>query len=79
MELEQVLKLKEQLSEAEKEINRLVERSDGISSTSPSSSFSMEAIEAPLFGGFGMEGFEDVFYLQENNYIPAGGLDWFNI
>ncbi|KAK9074741.1 hypothetical protein SSX86_003059 [Deinandra increscens subsp. villosa] len=74
----EVLKLKEQLSEAEKEMNRLLERSDGISSTSPSSSFSMEAIEAPLFGEFGMEGFEDVFYLQENSYIN-GGLDWFNI
>ncbi|KAI3813513.1 hypothetical protein L1987_18238 [Smallanthus sonchifolius] len=74
----EVLKLKEQLSEAEKEINRLVERSDGISSTSPCSSFSMEAIEPPFFGGFVMEGFEDAFNLQENSYIH-GGLDWFNI
>ncbi|KAI3712916.1 hypothetical protein L1987_71485 [Smallanthus sonchifolius] len=74
----EVLKLKEQLSEAEKEINRLVERSDGISSTSPSSSFSMEAIEPPFFGGFGMEGFEDAFNLQENSYIH-GALDWFDI
>ncbi|XP_024975497.1 homeobox-leucine zipper protein ATHB-40 [Cynara cardunculus var. scolymus] len=73
----EVLKLKEQLSEAEKEINRLVERSDGISSTSPSSSFSMEAMEPPFLGGFGMEGLENVFCLPENNYIH--GLDWLNI
>ncbi|XP_076911753.1 homeobox-leucine zipper protein ATHB-40-like [Bidens hawaiensis] len=74
----EVLKLKERLSEAEKKINQLVERSEGIWSTSPSSSFSMDAIEAPLFGGFGMEGFEDAFYLQETSYIQ-GGMDWLNI
>ncbi|PWA83424.1 Helix-turn-helix motif-containing protein [Artemisia annua] len=73
----EVLRLKEQLSEAEKEMNRLVERSDGISSTSPSSSFSMEAMEPPFLGGFGMEGLENVFYMPENNYIQ--GLDWLNI
>ncbi|KAJ9564291.1 hypothetical protein OSB04_000257 [Centaurea solstitialis] len=73
----EVLKLKEQLSEAEKEINKLVERSDGISSTSPSSSFSMEAMDPPFLGGFGMEGLENVFCLPENNYIQ--GLDWLNI
>ncbi|GJQ98468.1 homeobox-leucine zipper protein ATHB-40-like protein [Tanacetum coccineum] len=73
----EVLRLKEQLLEAEKEMNRLVERSDGISSTSPSSSFSMEAMEPPFLGGFGMEGLENVFYLPENNYIH--GLDWLNI
>ncbi|KAL4568919.1 hypothetical protein LXL04_024539 [Taraxacum kok-saghyz] len=73
----EILKLKEQLSEAEKEINRLVERSDGISSTSPSSSFSMEAMEPPFLGGFGMEGLENVFCLPENNYIH--GYDWMNI
>ncbi|XP_071693908.1 homeobox-leucine zipper protein ATHB-40-like [Rutidosis leptorrhynchoides] len=73
----EVLKLKERLSEAEKEMNKLVERSDGISSTSPSSSFSMEAMEPPFLGGFGMEGLEKVFYLPENNYIQ--GFDWLNI
>ncbi|KAK1423597.1 hypothetical protein QVD17_18901 [Tagetes erecta] len=73
----EVLKLKEQLCEAEKEMNRLVERCDGISSTSPSSSFS---IEPPLiFDGFGMEGLmENVFCVPENNnYIH--GYDWLNI
>ncbi|KAJ0693667.1 putative transcription factor homeobox-WOX family [Helianthus annuus] len=73
----EVLKLKEQLSEAEKEINRLAERVDGTSSTSPSSSFSMEAMESPFFEGFGMEGLENVFCVQDNNYIH--GFDWLNI
>ncbi|KAM0055108.1 putative transcription factor homeobox-WOX family [Helianthus debilis subsp. tardiflorus] len=73
----EVLKLKEQLSEAEKEINRLAERLDGTSSTSPSSSFSMEAMEPPFFDGFGMEGLENVFCVQDNNYIH--GFDWLNI
>ncbi|KAL3525419.1 hypothetical protein ACH5RR_013791 [Cinchona calisaya] len=74
----EVLKLKEQLSEAEKEINRLLERSDGGSSNSPSSSFSMEAMEQPPFlGEFGMEGLENVFYVPETNYVH--GLEWFNI
>ncbi|KAK6125483.1 hypothetical protein DH2020_015873 [Rehmannia glutinosa] len=70
----QLLKLKEQLNEAEKEIQRLSERSDGFSSNSPSSSFSMEA---PFLGQFGMEGLENVFYEQENNYVH--GLEWDNL
>ncbi|KAF3664288.1 Homeobox-leucine zipper protein ATHB-21 [Capsicum annuum] len=77
----EVLKLKEQLSEAEKEIQRLLfERCDGVSSnTSPSaSSFSMEAaMEPPYLGEFGMEGMDDMFYGQENNYVQ--GLDWVNL
>ncbi|XP_071912776.1 homeobox-leucine zipper protein ATHB-40-like [Coffea arabica] len=73
----EVLKLKEQVSEAEKEIQRLLERSDGVSSNSPSSSFSMEAIEPPFLGEFGMEGFENVFYVPETNYV--NGLEWVNI
>ncbi|CAN4083236.1 unnamed protein product [Withania somnifera] len=76
----EVLKLKEQLSEAEKEIQRLLmERRDGMSSnTSPSaSSFSME-LEPPFLGEFGMEGMDNVFYGQEiNNYVQ--GLDWGNL
>ncbi|KAI8026299.1 putative vesicle-associated membrane protein 726 [Camellia lanceoleosa] len=51
-----VMKLKEQLSEAEKEIHRLLERCDGVSSNSPASLFSMEAMDPPPFlGEFGME------------------------
>ncbi|XP_055804537.1 homeobox-leucine zipper protein ATHB-40-like [Solanum dulcamara] len=75
----EVLKLKEQLNESEKEIQRLLlERCDGVSSnyTSPSaaSSFSMEP---PFLGEFGMEGLDNVFYAQENNYVQ--GLDWVNL
>ncbi|XP_076955794.1 homeobox-leucine zipper protein ATHB-40-like [Bidens hawaiensis] len=73
----EVLKLKEQLFLAEKEINRLVERFDGTSSTSPSSSFSMEAMEPTFFDCFGMEGLENVFSVQENRCIH--GFDWLNI
>lgn len=78
----EVLKLKEQLSEADKEIQRLLlERCDGVSSnTSPSaSSFSMEAaMEPPFLGEFGMEGLDNVLYaVQENNYVQ--GLDWVNL
>ncbi|KAJ8545853.1 hypothetical protein K7X08_018436 [Anisodus acutangulus] len=73
----EVLKLKEQLSEAEKEIQRLLlERCDGVSSnTSPSaSSFSMEP---PFLGELGMEGLDNVFYAPDNNYVQ--GLDWVNL
>lgn len=76
-DFEQVLKLKEQLTEAEKEIHKLLERSDVVSSNSPSSSFSMEAMEPPFMGGFGMEGLENVFNVLENNY--AHGLEWVNL
>ncbi|KAI3824314.1 hypothetical protein L1987_05769 [Smallanthus sonchifolius] len=72
----EVLKLKQQLGEAQSEKNRLVERLDGISSTSPSSSFSMEAMEPTFFDGFGMEGLENVLFMPENSYI--NGFDWLN-
>ncbi|KAF5958165.1 hypothetical protein HYC85_005390 [Camellia sinensis] len=72
----QVLTLKEQLSEAEKETQKLLERCDGISSNSPSSSFSMEAMGPPFLGAFGMQGLESVFYVPENNYIH--GMEWVN-
>ncbi|XP_073156597.1 homeobox-leucine zipper protein ATHB-40-like [Henckelia pumila] len=45
----QLLKLKEQLQEAEKEIQRLFERCDGFSSNSPCSSFSIDAVNDPQF------------------------------
>ncbi|XAR73894.1 hypothetical protein NMG60_11008014 [Bertholletia excelsa] len=74
----EVLKLKDQLAEAEREIQRLLERScDGVSSNSPTSSFSMEAMEPPFFGGFGMEGLESIFYVPENNYVH--GMEWVNV
>ncbi|CAL5401180.1 unnamed protein product [Camellia sinensis] len=73
-----VMKLKEQLSKAEKEIQRLLERCDGVSSNSPASLFSMEAMDPPHFlGEFGMEGFGNIFYVPENIYNH--GMDWLNL
>ncbi|CAA2960901.1 homeobox-leucine zipper ATHB-40-like [Olea europaea subsp. europaea] len=52
----EVLTLKGQICEAEKEIQRTLERGDGFSSiSSPSSSFSMELLDPTFLGGFGME------------------------
>ncbi|WCJ30963.1 Homeobox-leucine zipper protein ATHB-40 [Euphorbia peplus] len=70
----EVLKLKEELSEARKDIQTLTEKMDGTSSNSPSSTLSMEAMDSPFL--FGMEGgYGDIFYLPENNnYIP--GFEW---
>ncbi|XP_022855804.1 homeobox-leucine zipper protein ATHB-40-like [Olea europaea var. sylvestris] len=74
----EVLTLKEQVSEAEKEIQRLLERGDGFSSiNSPSSSFSMELLEPTFLGGFGMEGLENVLYVPQNDYI--NGLEWVKV
>ncbi|CAK7339534.1 unnamed protein product [Dovyalis caffra] len=74
----EVLKLKGQLSEAEKEIQRLSsDRVDGVSTNSPSSSLSM-ARDPPFLGEFAMEGYEDAFYIPpENSYIP--GMEWINL
>ncbi|KAJ6929991.1 hypothetical protein NC652_013756 [Populus alba x Populus x berolinensis] len=73
----EVLKLKEQLSRAEKEIQRLSDRADRVSTSSPSSSLSM-AMEPPFLGEFAvLEGYGDAFYMPpENNYIP--GMEWIN-
>ncbi|XP_060195518.1 homeobox-leucine zipper protein ATHB-40-like [Lycium barbarum] len=70
----EVLKLKEQLSEAEKEIQRLL--MDGVPSNSPTtSSLSMEAaMEPPFLGEFGLD---NGFYAPENTY--AQGLEWVNL
>ncbi|CAI9781004.1 unnamed protein product [Fraxinus pennsylvanica] len=75
----EVLTLKERVCEAEKEIQRLIlERGDGFSSiNSPSSSFSMELLDPPFLGGFGMEGLENVLNVPQNNYI--NGLEWVNV
>lgn len=61
--------------EAEKEIQQLTERVDGISSRSSSSSvLSMEAIDPVFHGEFG---YEDFFYIGENNYVL--GMEWMNL
>ncbi|KAG5061095.1 hypothetical protein AAZX31_01G164600 [Glycine max] len=76
----EVLKLKEQLSEAEKEIQRLLESAERVPSNSSSSSQSqsMEAVDPPFFGEFGVDGYEDdVFYVPEIHYI--NGMEWINL
>ncbi|KAG8373711.1 hypothetical protein BUALT_Bualt11G0053100 [Buddleja alternifolia] len=74
----ELLKLKEQLHEAEKEIQKLSERLDGFSSNSPRSSFSLEPMEPLFLGEFGMDGLENVLYVQDqNNYV--NGLEWDNL
>ncbi|KAK3413966.1 hypothetical protein EUGRSUZ_I02464 [Eucalyptus grandis] len=74
----EVLKLKDQLIESEKEIQRLLERADGpaASSNSPSSSMSMDASMDRRFPG--EFAYEDVFYMQENVY-NVYGMDWMNL
>ncbi|KAE8655109.1 Homeobox-leucine zipper protein HOX14 [Hibiscus syriacus] len=73
----QVVKLKEQLGEAEKEIQQLAERIDGVSSNNSSSSsvLSMEANIGPVFQG--EFGYDDVFYIGEDSYIL--GTEWVNL
>lgn len=77
-----MIKLKEQLSDAEKEIRRLSERSDGGSSNSPTSSFSnVVDVDPPFFGEFGVvdDGLDNVFYVPDTNYVSGGmgmGMDW---
>ncbi|KAF8409921.1 hypothetical protein HHK36_002440 [Tetracentron sinense] len=72
----EVIKLKEQLLEAEKEIQRLSESSVGVSSSSPSSSRSM-VVDPHFLGEFGVEGFGNVFYVADDNYIPE--MEWVNL
>ncbi|TKY70354.1 Homeobox-leucine zipper protein ATHB-40 [Spatholobus suberectus] len=76
----EVLKLKEQLSEAEKEIQRLLESADRVPSNSSSSSQSqsMEAVDPPFFGDFGVDGYDDdVYYVPETHYM--NGMEWINL
>ncbi|KAF8100165.1 hypothetical protein N665_0230s0049 [Sinapis alba] len=74
----EVLHLKEQLYDAEREIQRLAQRVQGASSNSPiSSSISLEANQTtPFFGDYQIgddgDGYENLFYSPE--YI--GGLEW---
>ncbi|XP_073147368.1 homeobox-leucine zipper protein ATHB-40-like [Henckelia pumila] len=60
----ELLKLKEQLNDAEKKIQRL-------SSNSPTSSFSMDP---SYVGEFGTQGLESVFYFPNNAFVP--GMQW---
>ncbi|GLT39079.1 hypothetical protein SLA2020_132870 [Shorea laevis] len=74
----EVMKLKEQLCEAKKEIQRLAERVEGVSSNStPSSSLSVDAVDPPFLGEFEVEEYENVLYMPEPGYV--NGLDWINL
>ncbi|XP_020217387.1 homeobox-leucine zipper protein ATHB-40 [Cajanus cajan] len=76
----EVLKLKDQLSEAEKEIQRLLQSADRVPSNSSSSSQSqsVEALDPPFLGEFGVDGYDDdVFYVPETHYI--NGMEWINL
>ncbi|KAK7252895.1 hypothetical protein RIF29_37156 [Crotalaria pallida] len=72
----EVLKLKEQLSEAEKEIQAL-KHTDRVSSNSPTSSLS-QSMDPPFLGDFQVDGYDDdVFYVPESHYI--NGMEWINL
>jgi len=79
----QVLKLKDQLSEAAKEIQRLRESGDRVPSNSSSSSQSqqsqyMETVDPPFYGVFGVDGYDDdVLYGPETQCMNA--LEWINL
>ncbi|CAH8314805.1 unnamed protein product [Eruca vesicaria subsp. sativa] len=79
----EVLQLKEQLYDAEREIQRLAERVEGgSSSNSPvSSSVSVEHNETPFFGDYKVEEDGDdydnmVYPVPENTYMD--GAEWIN-
>ncbi|OAO98370.1 HB40 [Arabidopsis thaliana] len=79
----EVIQLKEQLYDAEREIQRLAERVEGGSSNSPiSSSVSVEANETPFFGDYkvGDDGddYDHLFYpVPENSYIDEA--EWMSL
>ncbi|KAF9611494.1 hypothetical protein IFM89_032464 [Coptis chinensis] len=67
----EVLSLKAQLSNAHEEIKMFAERSDGASRSSQGSFFDME----PQFlGENGVEGFENFYYVFDNNSMD--GMEW---
>ncbi|KAE9613000.1 hypothetical protein Lal_00027313 [Lupinus albus] len=76
----EVLKLKEKLLEAEKEI-QVLKHSDRVSSSSPSSSHQSQSMEAvvdpPFLGEFQLDGYDDVLYVPETHYI--NGMEWINL
>ncbi|XP_027347850.1 homeobox-leucine zipper protein ATHB-40-like [Abrus precatorius] len=77
----EVLKLEKQLLEANKEIQRLLERADRAPSNSSNSSQSqsMDAVNPPFLGEFSVEVYDDgdVFYIPETHYI--NGMEWINL
>ncbi|XP_068654201.1 homeobox-leucine zipper protein ATHB-40-like [Aristolochia californica] len=71
----EVLNLREQLSKAEEEIKKLSGETER--SSSPSSSFSVDADYPDLFREFRAEENQSLLYMLENNYI--NGLEWANL
>ena len=71
----QVLKLKEQLSEAEKEIQRLSQNVETVPTNSTSSSPSVETMAEPFLGEFEIEGYNEDFYTPALGYAA---MDWFS-
>ncbi|ESQ31149.1 hypothetical protein EUTSA_v10005612mg [Eutrema salsugineum] len=68
----QVLKLTEQLSEAQNEIRKLSERLEEMSTNSSSSSLSVEANDAPIDFEFAPEtNYNIPFYMLDNNYLQS--------
>uniref|UniRef100_A0A2N9H7U2 Homeobox-leucine zipper protein n=1 Tax=Fagus sylvatica TaxID=28930 RepID=A0A2N9H7U2_FAGSY len=73
----QVLKLKEQVSEAEKEIQRLSQSTETVPTNSTSSSPSEDTMAEPFLGEFEMDGYNDVFY-STPGFCYAHAMDWYN-
>ncbi|PNX88064.1 homeobox-leucine zipper protein ATHB-40-like, partial [Trifolium pratense] len=75
-----VLKLREQLCEAEKEIHRLREPIENVTSNSSSTSSmsqSMEVVDPPFLGEFGVDyGYDDDVFLVPNETQYFNGMDW---
>ncbi|XP_057449416.1 homeobox-leucine zipper protein ATHB-40 [Lotus japonicus] len=79
----EVFKLKQQLSEAESEIQRLrMEGADKVlssNSCSSSQSHSMEAVEPPFLGEFVVDGYDDdVFYVSPEAQLINAYNEWIN-
>lgn len=78
-----MFKLKQQLSEAESEIQRLrMEGADKVlssNSCSSSQSHSMEAVEPPFLGEFVVDGYDDdVFYVSPEAQLINAYNEWIN-
>lgn len=71
------MKLREQLSEAEKEIQQQ-RQLEAVPSNSSSSSQSVEAMDPPFLGEFVVDGYDDdVFYVPETHYL--NNMEWINL
>ncbi|XP_054810769.1 homeobox-leucine zipper protein ATHB-40-like [Prosopis cineraria] len=79
----EVSKLKEQLSGAEKEIQRLLERGErsvsNETANSPSSTHTMEAMDPLFLGEFGVECFDDDDFLLYPTDYYMNCLEWLSL